>query len=256
MKRLLIVPLVAAITAGGAGCSIAFQDSVRSSSVYCSTSRVWAAGDLVMAGGGVFALSRGAEGKAVGPVVGLLVASAVIGLYKRHNCVNFRETAPPEVWAAAEAAEQQRQAQAAADQQAREEAYRQALAAAQVAAEQQAVAVAEQQAQQQQQPEPAPQPQGTYVPPNRTSDVHRTSDVRRNTTVDVQRTVVKPAGTPASNRAQCDAILPLPPMTKSDPFGNAQAMQRMNRDSCYKCVDAGKTLYMEAPPPGFRYGCQ
>lgn len=160
--------MVVLALASSLSCSVAFQASVRSSSVYCSTSRFYYISDLLIAGTGTFLLANAGNGEAlayVGP--GLFAGSALIGIIKRNHCVRLRETAPPEVWAAA--AEAQRR-QAEAD----------AAARAQWQADQEAAAQqqAQQQQQQQQQPQeptydqtqqptyqqPEPQ-QPTYQPP-------------------------------------------------------------------------------------------
>jgi len=148
MRRILIVLALASTLS----CSVAFQASVRSSSVNCSTSRFYYISDLLIAGAGVAAFaSAGNPDTAVYVLPGLFAGSALIGIIKRNHCVRFRETAPPEVWAAA--AEAQRR-QAEAD----------AAARAQWQAEQEAAA--QQAAQQQQQPaqQTYPEPAQTYQP--------------------------------------------------------------------------------------------
>jgi len=167
MRRLLALT---ALTLLGA-CSLLLQDGVRSRSVYCSTSRAYYITDLAL--GGIYtyvAATRIPEKQAVvfAPSA-LFLGSGVLGIYKRHNCVDWREKAPQAEWdrmASVVAAEQQAAAeQAARDQAAREEAQRQAAA--------QYAAMLEQQAQQQvidqqNQPAPAPEPepaQPVYRPP-------------------------------------------------------------------------------------------
>gem|GEM_PF-774274 len=86
-----------------ASCSVAFQDSVRSSQRECSTSLGWVASDLILAGGAAFVASRGSEQDPQAFVVpaqifaGLFVASAAIGVYKRHHCGVYQEEHPPAV---------------------------------------------------------------------------------------------------------------------------------------------------------------
>jgi hypothetical protein len=104
MGKLMRVTSLIAVTS--LSCSVALQPSVRSSSVECSTSIGYAAVDAVVAGGFGFQVSRGighsprpANVVPAGIATGVMVTSALIGLYKRHNCARWRETAPPEVWA-------------------------------------------------------------------------------------------------------------------------------------------------------------
>ena len=149
--------LLLALVTLSMSCSVLLQDSVRSSSVYCSTSRFYYLADLVIAGAGAYAITRPSNppNSLVWIPVGVEVGSAAIGILKRHNCVRWRETAPPEVWAAAaEAARQQAeanaraQAEADAARAAQEEAFRQQQLANPPAPE----------------PEPQPQPIGQPQP--------------------------------------------------------------------------------------------
>jgi hypothetical protein len=122
MTRTVVTACIAVMSVS---CSVALQPSVRSASVECSTSYGYAATDVVLAGGFAFAASRGTDKSPQPQYVpyseigaGVMAASALLGLYKRHNCVRWRETAPPEVWA--EVAERHRreaeaQAQAIAE---------------------------------------------------------------------------------------------------------------------------------------------
>jgi hypothetical protein len=149
-----------AILLACSSCSLAFQESVRSRSVYCSTSRFWYLSDLVIGGAGTYVLAtraKDAPGLAYAPGA-LFLGSGVLGIYKRHNCARWRETAPQAEWdrmAAVVRAEQIAAAeQAARDQAAREEAAR--LYAEQMAAL--AQQQAEQAAQQEQAPPPPPPP--------------------------------------------------------------------------------------------------
>src|SRR5258705_6697061 len=100
MKLRLAAIVLACCTVCTMSCSVVFQDSVRSSSVYCSTSRFWFLSDFLLTGTYLYAMSR-----ANPPPVGYAPAavfggSGLIGIYKRHNCVEWRAHAPPEVWAA------------------------------------------------------------------------------------------------------------------------------------------------------------
>jgi len=158
MKRVVaILPLVLA-----AGCSLVFQDSVRGRSVYCSTSRFWYGSDLVIGGSMLYVAADRVpdSNNAKYLPAGLFLGSAALGIYKRHNCVQWREKAPPEEWqrmAAVVAAERQAAAEAAAQREvARQEALRVALEQA-----------AQQQLEQQQQPQqqPAPEPEPDSLPP-------------------------------------------------------------------------------------------
>jgi hypothetical protein len=97
-----IVPVVIVATMS-ASCSIAFQDSVRSSQRDCSTSLGWVASDLLLAGGMAFVASRGSDDdpqQFVLPaqiLAGMFVASAAIGVYKRHHCGVYQVEHPPPV---------------------------------------------------------------------------------------------------------------------------------------------------------------
>ena len=149
-------------------CSVVFQDSVRSSSVYCSTSRFWYLSDFVLTGTYLYAMSR-----ADPPPVGYAPAavfggSGLIGIYKRHNCVKWRASAPPEVWAAAaEGARQQAAADAAAAAQRQAEFEQQQLANAQqqLEQEQQQRQLEQEQQQQPSQPVYRPPPPSSPAPP-------------------------------------------------------------------------------------------
>lgn len=117
MRRMVIAAIALSTS-----CSVVLQDSVRSSSVYCSTSNFWWVSDVALASAWGFVVSR-ASNPANPPVAyvptAVFGASALLGIYKRHNCVRWRETAPPEVWAAmAEAQRRQAEANAAAAQEA------------------------------------------------------------------------------------------------------------------------------------------
>lgn len=82
-------------------CSVFFQDSVRSSGVYCSTSRFWYASDFLLSIGLVAALASASNQTEAGEFIpsGVLALSGLYGIYKRGNCVRYRETATPEQWA-------------------------------------------------------------------------------------------------------------------------------------------------------------
>lgn len=96
MKRLLGIVLVLCLGA----CSVAFQDSVRSSGTYCSTSRFWYVSDFLVAAGLTYIVVSTDPGEtgAYAPG-GVLAASALYGVWKRRNCVRHQETATPEQWA-------------------------------------------------------------------------------------------------------------------------------------------------------------
>ncbi|MEO8705181.1 MAG: hypothetical protein ABI867_34365 [Kofleriaceae bacterium] len=148
-----------AITIACSACSLGFQQSVRGRSVYCSTSRFWYLSDLLIGGAATYVLATKAQdapGIAYAPG-GLFLGSAALGIYKRHNCVRWRETAPQAEWdRMAMIAEAERVAaaeQAARWQAAQEEAMRQQAAYAQ----QQAELIAQQQAQLPAQQPPPPQ---------------------------------------------------------------------------------------------------
>jgi hypothetical protein len=85
-------------------CSVAFQKSVRSDKADCSRSLFWIASDLVLASGlvGVLLSPEGQSSSQAGFVLpsqilaGAFVASAAIGVLKRHNCGRYqKEHEPP-----------------------------------------------------------------------------------------------------------------------------------------------------------------
>src|SRR5690349_10264422 len=90
--------LLATIALACMSCSVAVQSSVRSSRAACDTTPIYVIGDVVIAGGMVFVASTG-SGKDPQPAyvpvayvtAAVFAASAGIGLYKRHNCANYRE---------------------------------------------------------------------------------------------------------------------------------------------------------------------
>lgn len=138
MKRSLVL-LAMVVAVSQMSCSVLFQRSVRSSSVYCSNSRFWYMSDVVIGGGMTYvAAAKANDSRAYIPGA-VFFSSALLGIYKRHNCVKWQEKAPPEEWARMAAiAEAERQA--AAQQQAEWEAARAAqIAAAEEAARQQAL---------------------------------------------------------------------------------------------------------------------
>lgn len=114
MRRLVGVVLALCLLCLGS-CSLAFQDSVRSSGTACSTSRFWYMSDFVMAAGLTYLVATNGDGEA-GPYIpgGVLAASGLIGVWKRGNCVRHRETATPEQWARDSERESQRDAARAA----------------------------------------------------------------------------------------------------------------------------------------------
>ena len=150
-------------------CSLLLQDSVRNRSVYCSTSRGYYITDLVLGGIYTYVATTQIPEKqaAVYAPSALFLGSGLLGIYKRSNCVEWREKAPQAEWdrmAAVVAAEQQAAAErAAAEQAAREEAQRQAAAQYAAMLEQQAQQAIDQQ-QQQTQSAPEPDPQPVYHP--------------------------------------------------------------------------------------------
>lgn len=80
-------------------CATLVQDSVRSSGVYCSTSRFYYLTDLVLATGlavGVSSIDGPPESYLPTAV---LAGSGVYGIFKRGRCLRHRETATPEEWA-------------------------------------------------------------------------------------------------------------------------------------------------------------
>jgi hypothetical protein len=75
---------------------------------------VYVAGDVLVAAAGIYAASTAWSHNPQPPYVplsegtaGVFAASSLVGMYKRHNCVRWRETAPPEVWAEYAARHQQ-----------------------------------------------------------------------------------------------------------------------------------------------------
>jgi len=98
MRRSLLVAVVAPVVLS-MSCSLAFQDSVRSSGTQCSTSRFWFLSDFLLAGGFAYLVAVN-DGPAESYIpAAALGGSGLIGIYKRRNCVRHRETAPPEAWA-------------------------------------------------------------------------------------------------------------------------------------------------------------
>jgi hypothetical protein len=238
-------------------CSLAFQDSVSGRSVYCSDSRFWYVSDLVIGGAATYVLATRAEAPPAAFLPGaLFLGSGALGIYKRHNCVKWKETAPASEWermAAIAAAERQAAAeQAARDEAARQEAMRVAEEQAAAAAQQQLEQAAQQQVEQvvqvgQQPVQPAPlQPAPRAAPTSQPTQV----------TVHVEHKQVPLSNMAARSHAQCDGYLPIPPANpKVDPFGTAQTMARANRDPCYACVNAGKTFWIFRLPPSYQYQC-
>jgi len=242
--------LAALIGLATSGCSLVFQDSVRSSSVYCSTSRFWYLSDFVMAGGLVYAATRANPPPAAYGGPALFAGSGLIGIYKRHHCERFRATAPPEVWAAAAEAErvraEQRRIQAEQWAQAQAEAEAQAAAAQQQWAAQQAAQAA--------QGAVDPQPQGAAPPPQ--PEPQRRWEPGPTTSVQVERKVVPRSNMSARSHPECDQWLKMPPADPKDPFGNAQKLMQINRETCYRCTDSGKTLWIYQLPPAFQTSCE
>jgi hypothetical protein len=84
-------------------CSVFFQKSVRSDKADCSRSLFWIASDLVLAGAmvGVVLSPDGQSSPTPAFVLpaeiiaGVFVASAAIGVFKRHNCGRYRREHPP-----------------------------------------------------------------------------------------------------------------------------------------------------------------
>lgn len=98
-KRIIVSLAIVAL----ASCSVAFQDSVRSSQRDCSTSLRYVVTDLIDAGGMAFVASRGTDQDGQQFVLpaqilaAAFVASAAIGVYKRHHCAVYQEEHPPPV---------------------------------------------------------------------------------------------------------------------------------------------------------------
>lgn len=100
--------------AGNLSCSFFLQRSVRSSSVYCSTTPGYWIADVAIAAGGVTGLAiAGTDKPLVYSPAALFVGSAVIGILERRSCIRHRASAPPEVWAAAAVAERARREEVA-----------------------------------------------------------------------------------------------------------------------------------------------
>jgi hypothetical protein len=246
-------------------CSLAFQDSVSSRSVYCSDSRFWYISDLVIGGAATYVLATRAEAPPAAFLPGaLFLGSGAYGIYKRHNCVKWKETAPASEWermASIAAAERQAAAeQAARDEAARQEAMRVAEEQAAAAAQQQLEQAAQQQVEQVvdqgvQVAQPGPQAPAPGQPapaqPPRTAP-SRPAQVP----IHVEQRTVPKSNMSARSHAQCDGYLPIPGPNPKDPFGNAQAMARANRNPCYACVDGGKTFWIFALPPSYQYQCE
>jgi hypothetical protein len=153
------IPLVIAIVAC-TSCATTIQSSVRTASVRCDNGFFWVGTDVVLGSTAAWVGTRVGDGTPLAPptsylIAGTFAASALYGLYKRHNCVHWQETAPPEVWQAVIEAEQ-RQAAANAEAQRHDE-------------EMQRLQIQQQQLdlqqQQLQQPPPAPDPGSPPPPP-------------------------------------------------------------------------------------------
>jgi hypothetical protein len=241
-------------------CSLAFQDSVSGRSVYCSDSRFWYISDLVIGGAATYVLATRSEAPAVAYLPGaVFLGSGALGIYKRHNCVQWKETAPASEWermAAIAAAERQ----AAAEQAARDEAARQeAMRVAAEQAQQQLEQAAQQQVEQVAQGEPAAPPPAEPAPAP-AEPAPQPAPIRHAPAppvpIHVEHRTVPKSNMSARSRAQCDGYLPIPPPNPKDPFGNAQTMARANRNPCYACVDGGKTFWIFALPPSYQYQCE
>src|SRR5262245_23946222 len=98
------------MVATSSGCSVFFQDSVRSDGVYCSTSRFWVASDVALAGVAVYGASESGEKGMLIPA-GTFAASAAYGLFKRSRCISYRSNASYETWQR-DTAEQERRDEA------------------------------------------------------------------------------------------------------------------------------------------------
>jgi hypothetical protein len=183
VQRIFALLLLLAATS----CSLVLQDGVRRRSVYCSTSRFYWMSDVLVGAASTYVAATRIPDRHVEVVYApsaLFLGSGLLGIYKRHNCVRWRETAPPEEWermAAVVRAEQEAAARAAEQAEA-ERAARQAALDAQAQQQQQ-----DQQPQDQpQQPQPAgdhvsrPPPQITHLQPLPTPgvrvEVHAASD--------------------------------------------------------------------------------
>jgi hypothetical protein len=98
MKRFRPVLLLLAVCVLSA-CSVAFQDSVRSSGVYCSTSRFYYVSDIVLATAFTVAAAKNNVPAVSYTPAGALALSSAYGWWKRGNCIEHREHATPEMWA-------------------------------------------------------------------------------------------------------------------------------------------------------------
>ena len=144
-------------------CALTIQDSVRTRSVRCDNGLFWIGTDVALGSTAAWVGTRVGDGTPLAPptsylIAGTFAASALIGIYKRHNCVHWQETAPPEVWQAVIDAER-RQAEANA------EAQRQAVEQQRLQIQQQQLDLEQQRLQQ---PPPAgdePAPAAPAAPP-------------------------------------------------------------------------------------------
>jgi hypothetical protein len=94
---------------------------------------------------------------------------------------------------------------------------------------------------------PAPDPEPRTVP----TRVARTKSPPPAVTKTVARK--QPAG--SRSHGDCDGALPLP-AGEAKHMGADVRMGEMNRQTCYRCVDQGKTFVIHAPPPGFQHSCE
>jgi hypothetical protein len=89
MRRLLVAVLVVC----SLSCSVVLQDGVRSSGAACSTSYAYSVGDVILAVAWEFVLSRGTDPNPELDHIptGVFGLSSLVGLYKHHNCVRYRD---------------------------------------------------------------------------------------------------------------------------------------------------------------------
>jgi hypothetical protein len=109
--------LVTAVLTCSTGCSVLLQKGAGTASVDCSTSHAWWIVDAAVGAAATYLIATRTNDPnplAYAPGAALL-ASAGVGLYKHHNCVKWREEAPPAEWERVAALRKAEEEQEAAD---------------------------------------------------------------------------------------------------------------------------------------------
>jgi hypothetical protein len=103
-----------------------------------------------------------------------------------------------------------------------------------------------------------PPPTQAPDPEPRTDRAPRTAPARMartKTPPPVTQTVARKQPSGSRSHGDCDGALPLP-VADAKHLGADVRMGEMNRQTCYRCVDQGKTFVIHAPPPGFQHSCE